>query len=215
MDIGEARQKADELTAKLAELVDSLQELLGSPETATKRKQLRAICESIGRLQRSGVPVPDDFRRIKTDLTGCVAVAEQADELKSRLIAKLTEALRKLRAQPLSGNADRRPPRGAGEGRTRRVSVADLIEAGLIKDGARIVHRGKRGKNPPTFFGVLRSPGQIELEADGRKQVFNNPSAAAVAFIGGTCNGWDWWFAILDDGREVPLSLLRSRLTRR
>ena len=95
----------------------------------------------------------------------------------------------------------------------RGISLADLMGAGLLRDGTVLVHRGHRGKHSRTFRGVMRKPGQIEIEVDGRKKLFNNPSAAATAFTGGACNGWEWWSVLRDDGREQRLSEFRSKVT--
>ena len=212
MDIGEIRQKVDDLVTRLGELVELIQDLFDSPESAAKREQLHAICKTIKSLERSGVPVPDDFRRIKTDLTSQVATVEQADELRKHLAEKLTDALRGLGCQPARGNGGRRD-RGVGEGRTRGVSLGDLMQADLLKEGTKLVHRGKKGRHAGMFVGVVRSPGQIEVEVDGKKKLFNNPSAAATAFIGGTCNGWDWWSVMGDDGRDTRLNALRTKVS--
>jgi len=95
-----------------------------------------------------------------------------------------------------------RPP---GTKRSRsETSVADLIEAKLIKPGTSLRARwGGYGE-------------KAEVQADGNLVVegssFTSPSGAAKHVTGRATNGWDFWVVPSGDGSLRPLATLRERL---
>jgi hypothetical protein len=87
------------------------------------------------------------------------------------------------------------------------TGMQDLISAGLIEAGARLV------STMPMY------PADATLNADGTitwdRGNYPSPSAAGAAVKGGKAtNGWSFW-AIETDTGKVPLSTLRSRLPER
>lgn len=82
------------------------------------------------------------------------------------------------------------------------ISVADLIGAGIVDGGARLV----------SVNGSW--PASAEVNADGtiayNDQTYPSPSAAASAVKGGAANGWDFW-AVESAGKSTRLSSLRER----
>lgn len=62
------RTEAEELTAKLRNLVNSISKTAGLPRLKTKREQLRAITETIEQLRHKNVRVPDSFYGLRNSL---------------------------------------------------------------------------------------------------------------------------------------------------
>jgi hypothetical protein len=62
------RREAEDLTAKLKNLVNEVAKNAGLPLLKTKRKQLKAINETIEQLGHENVPVPDDLYGLKQSL---------------------------------------------------------------------------------------------------------------------------------------------------
>jgi hypothetical protein len=67
--LAKVRKEAEDLTAKLWNLVNAVSENGGVPLLKAKREQLKAISESIEQLSRKNVPVPDDLHGLKKSLT--------------------------------------------------------------------------------------------------------------------------------------------------
>lgn len=79
----------------------------------------------------------------------------------------------------------------------RRVMVSDLLEAGLIKAGAKL--RFKRKRIGATFDATVTDDGRIRLEPDGEE--FRSPSRAAMVAAGmRAVDGWRAW-VVVDEGR--------------
>ncbi|MEV0453921.1 CBS domain-containing protein [Catellatospora methionotrophica] len=87
----------------------------------------------------------------------------------------------------------------------RRVRLADLIEASLLKPGQELFYQQRVGMEP--FRSVLTERGRLRLD-DGRE--FSSPSAAATALAEVTAvAGWSAWRV----GRDGPyLYRLRQEL---
>jgi hypothetical protein len=67
--LAKVRKEAEDLTAKLWNLVNAVSENGGVPLLKAKREQLKAVSESIEQLSRKNVPVPDDLHGLKKSLT--------------------------------------------------------------------------------------------------------------------------------------------------
>jgi hypothetical protein len=79
----------------------------------------------------------------------------------------------------------------------RRVTVADLLEAGLVQPGAKLRFRRKR--IGATFEATVTDRGRIRLEPDGEE--FRSPSRAAMVAAGmRAVDGWRAW-VVVDQGR--------------
>ena len=86
----------------------------------------------------------------------------------------------------------------------RRVSVSDLIEAGLLQVGEQLTFdRPRIGESHSARIATDHS---IEL-VDGQR--FKSPSSAAIAAVGGgSFDGWHAWAS----GDGTMLDVLRQRL---
>lgn len=73
------RREAEDLTAKLKDLVNAISKNAGLPLLKTKRRQLKAINETIEQLGHENVPVPDDLYGLKQNLADDIekAVGDQ------------------------------------------------------------------------------------------------------------------------------------------
>jgi hypothetical protein len=121
-----------------------------------------------------------------------------------RYVEPMMAALRACGASP--DTADQKPePRGRRRPARYGGSVRDLIEAGLLKPGTRLVPL--RGGLSGTAL-VLEDG---ELEVDGVR--YEHLSPAAIAVSGKQSEpGWDFWGAPSGEGGHVPLARLRQRL---
>lgn len=95
----------------------------------------------------------------------------------------------------------------------RRVTVSDLLDAGLIQAGTKLRFRRKRiGK---TYDATVTDKGRIRLEPDGEE--FRSPSrAAAVAAGMRAVDGWRAWMVVDQDRLldAVRQELLDSAISR-
>lgn len=79
----------------------------------------------------------------------------------------------------------------------RRVTVADLVEAGLLQAGEKL--RFRRNRIGVTYDATVTDTGRIRLEPDGEE--FRSPSSAAMAAAGmRAVDGWRAWL-VVDQGR--------------
>jgi len=87
----------------------------------------------------------------------------------------------------------------------RRVQLADLMTAGLLSEGDRLVFR--RPRLGELYEVVLSADGR--LRSEGSEVAYSTPSAAAVALSGGPVDGWYAWRTesgrLLDDLRQELL----------
>lgn len=127
-----------------------------------------------------------------------------------RYVEPVMLAMRALGCPP--DTADQKPtqpPPGArGKRRVFTESVADLIDAGLLRAGTRL--RPMASKYDET--ATVREDGSLLLGTE----VFNAVSPAAARVTGMQSEpGWNFWGAPSGDGSLVSLYELRSRYRRR
>ena len=89
----------------------------------------------------------------------------------------------------------------------KRVSIGDLLTAGLVREGDqwRLSTKGE------VVWGRIESNGQLEVNGEGH----GNPSKA---FQAGTClpgNGWYYWHYRADNGEWQRIDALRSEYRRK
>jgi CBS domain-containing protein len=78
----------------------------------------------------------------------------------------------------------------------RRVTVSDLLDAGLIRTGAKL--RFKRNRIGVTYDASVTAKGRIRLEPDGEE--FRSPSRAAMVAAGmRAVDGWRAWLVVDQD----------------
>ncbi len=78
----------------------------------------------------------------------------------------------------------------------RRVTVPDLLDAGLLQAGATL--RFRRSRIGVTYDATITEAGRIRLEPDGEE--FRSPSRAAMVAAGmRAVDGWHAWFVVEQD----------------
>jgi CBS domain-containing protein len=88
----------------------------------------------------------------------------------------------------------------------RRVTVSDLLDAGLIRPGAKL--RFKRKRIGKTYYATVTDKGRIRLEPDGEE--FRSPSRAAMVAAGmRAVDGWRAWLVV---DRDRLLDAVRQEL---
>ncbi len=95
---------------------------------AEQEKQLREISRAIGKLEKAGIPVPDELRSLKVDLAAKLAIKEENDSVLETLADGLEGILQDLRARI---------------GRTEKAAPGKSL-------------RKRRSKKPKTEKDVLR-----------------------------------------------------------
>jgi hypothetical protein len=145
-----------------------------------------AAAEVLNRLQPKDETVPE-YRRAALD----------------RYVEPVTLALRALGCPP--DTADQRPTAATRKRRVFTESVADLIDAGLLKAATRLRPLRKRFDTPATVL----PDGSLEVGG----AMYATVSAAAKAVTGTSSEaGWEFWGAPSGDGSLVSLFDLRARL---
>ena len=110
MEIGKAKEQAEALVLRLRELVGSLRQLAPAPEREGQREQLRVIDDSIQHLEKKGVPVPEELRRLKRKLQGEIQEAEKHQVLLYFLREQLSQVLAEI-----GGTVRKAIPNGAAQ----------------------------------------------------------------------------------------------------
>lgn len=118
-------------------------------------------------------------------------------------IDPISRVLRLIGYDPAPASDDPDPGKRRRSPTRHSTTLAELIAAGVLADGSRIV----------STYAV--APADAVVNADGTitwdKSVFSTPSAAGAAVRGGKAtNGWSFW-AIETESGKVTLATLRSR----
>jgi predicted transcriptional regulator len=71
------KREAEDLSAKLWNLINAVSNSAGLPQLRTKREQLKVISDSIEELSSRNVPVPDDLPRLEETLTDEIEKADK------------------------------------------------------------------------------------------------------------------------------------------
>ncbi len=205
--IEQLARQAIELNERLAPILTELMGIVQNHDLLDARRQLRAVELSIHPLESAGVPVPEELLSHRRELNQILKDFQQAEQalniIKNSFSTVFT--VQKRRPQPSKSSGS--------QSVLNRCTIADLISAGFLKDGMKIVNQDIRhGK---TVKGYIRGPGYIELELDGRVERFNSPSSAGTRASGRSTNGWIYWFVHANDGHKVVLDEYRKKFLRR
>jgi hypothetical protein len=119
------------------------------------------------------------------------------------MIRPITAVMRVIDASPDTPDQQVQPP-ATTPSKRKPGAVKDLLDAGLLKAGAKLrpVSAGHEARSTVAADGRLEFGGKT----------FNTPSGAAAAAVGGSANGWTFWAVPSGDGSLVPLDELRRRL---
>jgi hypothetical protein len=101
----------------------------------------------------------------------------------------------------------------------RRVTFAELVRAGILKQGSEIYCKSlKRQQRAGSEAFIKAAKVADNGTVDFMDRRFSNPSKLAMAMVNATggkakaLNGYDYLFVLSDEGRPLPLEELRRRL---
>jgi hypothetical protein len=96
MDIGKAKQEAEDLVVRLREVVSTLRQAAPTPARETKREQFKAVTDTIRQLEHKHVPVPGDLQKLKGKLEGELDKAEKHQVVLYFLREQLSQVLAEI-----------------------------------------------------------------------------------------------------------------------
>lgn len=199
--------------------IDFLEQWLGQLEqipvklsllSSEERKQLHTVNKAIEQLQKNRVPVPEELRRLKLQLSAKdhseADINENDKNLKKieSLIQHMGKIIKKARtiknSYKASGNV-------RGTSNYYGVTIHDLMKVKLLSvDDQLELQWLKAG---PVFKGKILSDGTIMVKtSEGWKQ-YNSLSKAATQTAGKSLNGWKHWRLIKKDETSVALEDIR------
>jgi hypothetical protein len=171
-----------------------------------KLNQLQAIEDTIQKLQKDKTPIPDDLRDLKLKLVCDTEEWQKAEKIKQKLHSLLKEY--NYIFQPLENSIKQKKRRKRRKKKMklgRRIGMIDLLNADIIPVDTMLCSTYKGIQ----YEGRINSNGKIVTKIDGKTQLFNSPSAAAVALTNLSQNGWTWWF-VSNDGKKRELDYYRK-----
>lgn len=92
------KRQAEDLSAKLWSLVNTVSRSAGPPHLKTKREQLKVVKESIEQLSQKNVPVPDDLPKLKEALSAEIEHADRDQVILDFLREQLSQMLATINA---------------------------------------------------------------------------------------------------------------------
>ena len=180
--------------------------------SAEERKQLQTVNKAVDQLQRAGVDVPDDLRRLKLKLSAQDATGNRGSEVESRLksVEKMIQALGKSikKARTVRDSLNSTGPIRMAK-KHYGISLRDLLRAGLLSTDDRLELQWL--KNGPVLQGKVRSDGSVTVKTSHGWQSYASLSAAASQVAGQSLNGWKHWCRISPGGQPTALAVIRDR----
>lgn len=177
-----------------------------------ERKQLHAVERSIQQLTSLGVPIPDELRQLKLQLSAKDVVGPTPQSTSERLteVVEMVSALNTLRqAAKVLQNQLKAPGKGPITKRRYEVTLNELMQSGHLLPDDKLEFSWK--KNGPVFEGKLRADGTLEAKTPSGWQAFDSLSAAATAIGDCSLNGWLHWSRINADGSRTTLKDIRAK----
>jgi ribosomal 50S subunit-associated protein YjgA (DUF615 family) len=89
-------KRAEGLLADLAELVEKVNELRKAKSPDQINGQLKAIGDTIRKLERQGIAIPDELRRLKISLASDLCRVEEVERVRAKVSEQLGQALAQL-----------------------------------------------------------------------------------------------------------------------
>lgn len=196
--------------AQLDELLKTLKEQLlpyWSPEhKKEKLAQLKSVEKSINQLQKGNTPIPDELRDLKFRLLSELDLFREAELIKAEVLRLMEPFNPKLKAIPNKKRVEVSPKQPKSTQGESRITLAQLIESGLLPAPLKIFRKFKGEE----FLATINNKGQIEMVINHRTEFFTSPSSAAMAATGKPKNGWTWWFTDFE-GEVRELDFYRNK----
>ena len=140
----EERQAASEYIARLRELIEEAHQLTADPEIEIGVKQLEAIQKTIERMEKGGLPIPDDLRHLRMNLAAETAKRDDAASLLSSIREEVIPLLPLLglkftrRSSARSSRGSRLPPGQLTPSSALRQAIIEALEqmggSGQVRD---------------------------------------------------------------------------------
>jgi hypothetical protein len=126
-------KRAEALVRDLADIVGVIDTFIKASNPVAIQGQLKAVSDSIRKLERQGIAVPDELRRLKVTLASHDCKVEEVERVQARLVRHMNEALTRL------GTPAYNPPATpAGNGsrkRTKGVKDEKMLDLFAWKAG--------------------------------------------------------------------------------
>lgn len=130
-------KRADALLADLAELVDRINAIRKAKSPDQINAQLKAVGDSIRKLESQGIPIPDDLRKLKISLASDLCRVEEVERIRAKVSEQFAQALTRLgtthylSAQPAAPPVTRRRKQ-----KVQDANILDLFEWKKSANGA-------------------------------------------------------------------------------
>ena len=133
MDIGEIESQAKAALATVWDLIQAVEDRGKSSDVKAKAEQLKAISQTIRRLEKKEVPVPDDLRRLKLSLSMEADPSVAARQFYDMLRAEIERLDTRLNGHPKQARraAGKKPGRKPRQPTTRQEEYRPHIIAAL------------------------------------------------------------------------------------
>ena len=121
-------RRVEEVSLGLAELSETIAGFLRLSNREEIQAQLRAVNESIRKLDKQRVPVPDGLRKLKISLASNDCKVEDVERLKARLVSDMNQALARL-GNPIAivPQPAAKAPRRVGKKQHQDDKILDLF----------------------------------------------------------------------------------------
>src|ERR1039457_6121030 len=96
VDVDALTKQAEAVVAALAELVERINHIRKAKSANQINGQLKAIGETIRKLDRQSIPIPDELRRLKITLTSDLCGIDEVEHIRAKLSERLGQALAQL-----------------------------------------------------------------------------------------------------------------------
>jgi hypothetical protein len=198
----------------LDQWLDQLNQISAPPRglSAKELKQLQAVNKAVENLQRNNIPVPEDLRRLKLELSARDVTGYQNQEVEKQLNAVETviRALGKTIQNARSHRERLKTTRPAGgKKKNYGVSLLDLIQDGLLSPDDHLELQWL--KNGPVHKGKVMDDGKVMLKTPDGWKAYNSLSTAASQMAERSLNGWTHWRRVNSDGTTTSFEDIRSQ----
>jgi len=175
-----------------------------------KKKQLQTVNKAIRQLTRLNVPVPEDLRKLKLQLSVKDVLDPAEHEIKDRLveieflIEQLSEIIKKARSLE---KRLKRIGKASGAKKYYGVTLLDLLRNGDLSPEDRLELQWL--KNGPVYEGKVQKDGTLMAQTPKGWKQYGSLSTAATQIVGRPLNGWTHWRRINSDGSYTAMKEIR------
>ena len=179
--------------------------------SAEERKQLQAVNKAVERLQRTGIPVPEDLRRLKLKLSAKDDAGSENRKLETRL--KKIEGLIQARGKTIKSaravrNRLKSTTQAGGTKKHYGITLLDLLQSGLLSTDDQLELQWL--KDGPVIKGKIKADGTVMVRTPDGWQSYVSLSSAASRMAGRSSNGWKMWRRVNRDGTVTSLEAIRA-----